>query len=220
MTDRVHLLISDRDFITSRDTLIQESEYFRALLSDKYESKDSCGKYFVDGDPDLFQDILRYLRRGIYPLYWTRSEGHNYARYLALSEEAKYFQIDRLAQWLDDEKYLLAVTVKMSATVFKGLEAIKDGLKDTVDKMDTNTEYVSYTHIDKIYICPRGIGLHRGDPSRCGRQCANAQGESYTFEDEVTLVVCKLDKKLCIDRKICKDSYEDTTKKCYIDTNL
>lgn len=209
MSDRIHLLVGERDFITSRDTLTQESEYFRALLSDKYESKDSAGKYFVDADPNLFQDILRYLRRGIYPLCWNRAEGHNYARYLALHEEAKYFQINRLSQWLADEKYFLAVTTKTSVIEYKGIDEINYGLGNTKGEVDSITQYVSFTYTDKIYICPRGLSSHRGNPGRCGRQCANAQGgESDTYEDEVNLKVFKIDKNFSIDRRICKNSYE------------
>lgn len=210
MSDRIHLLVGGRDFIAGKDTLTQESEYFRALLSEKFQSKDSAGRYFVDADPDLFQDILRYLRRGFYPLYWNRAEGHNYVRYLALREEVRYFQIDRLLKWLEDKKYLLAVTTKSSVTEYKDIDEMKYGIGNAEDKVDSITQYVSFSHTDKIYICPRGISLHRGEPRRCGRQCDNARGESDTYEDEVKLIIYKIDKKFCVNESMCKDKYEDS----------
>ena len=39
--------------------------------------------------------------------------------------------------------------------------------------------------INKIYVCPRGITVHRGWPAACGRQCHNARdGGEYQYDEE------------------------------------
>jgi BTB/POZ domain-containing protein KCTD9 len=64
------------------------------------------GSYFVDADPQLFDHILRYLRRGVLPIFYDNIRGHDHGLYRALLEEARYFQIDRLENWLSDKSYI------------------------------------------------------------------------------------------------------------------
>jgi hypothetical protein len=35
------------------------------------------GSYFIDGDVALFEPILRYLRRGVLPLFYDNAKGHD-----------------------------------------------------------------------------------------------------------------------------------------------
>ena len=210
MTSRICLLVGGRDFVASEDTLVQGSSYFRALLSDKYESKDADGRFYVDADPDLFQDVLRYLRRGIYPLYWDKSKGHDYAKYLALQAESSYFQIEKLSLWLQEEKYLSAVTISTSVTAYEGPDNSPDMLNAFKKAADETIEYITHTQTVKKYICPRGIPGHRGEPRRCGRQCHNAQGDEIIYEDEVMLTVLTIMKKICFDRSICTDLFNNS----------
>jgi hypothetical protein len=38
--------------------------------------------------------------------------------------------------------------------------------------------------VNKIYACPRGIIVHRGDRDRCGAACRRAQGDADDMYEE------------------------------------
>jgi len=92
----VTLLVGERLFITARQILERESCFFASLLSGRWNSALlPDGSYFVDADPGLFKHILRYLRRGLFPIFRDIQKGHDHLLYLALLEEARYFQVTR-----------------------------------------------------------------------------------------------------------------------------
>lgn len=104
------------------------------------------GPYVIDADANLFEHVLRYLRRGVFPLFYEESKGHNFGLYLALLKEARYFKIKRLEQWLDKKRYLDTVKTEYSATELEGVKnlgrsqkrtkkwsAVLDGLHRTCD---------------------------------------------------------------------------------------
>ncbi|KAL2358650.1 BTB/POZ protein, partial [Cryomyces antarcticus] len=105
----VTVQVGERRFYTHRDTLTTESPFFSALLSERWNSAEPDGSYFVDADPGLFEHILRYLRRSVYPIFYSTSNGHDHALYHALYKEAEYFQIDHLAEYLSSQIYRNAV---------------------------------------------------------------------------------------------------------------
>ncbi|KAG6235900.1 hypothetical protein E4U24_008034 [Claviceps purpurea] len=109
---RIKLLVGERTFITTRDTLIRESPFFRRNFSGPWAEPPQDGIYFVDADPALFEHILRYLRQSVFPLFYRQSIGHNLGLYAALRKEAEFFQIQRLQTWLSEGRYLDAVHEK------------------------------------------------------------------------------------------------------------
>ncbi|KAG6159868.1 hypothetical protein E4U51_007610 [Claviceps purpurea] len=109
---RIKLLVGERTFITTRDTLIRESPFFRRNFSGPWAEPPQDGIYFVDADPALFEHILRYLRQSVFPLFYRQSIGHNLGLYAALCKEAEFFQIQRLHIWLSEGRYLDAVHEK------------------------------------------------------------------------------------------------------------
>jgi hypothetical protein len=97
MKSRVKLQVSERQFVTTKKTLISESSYFLALISGRWSNQDNKGCYFIDSDPELFAEVLRYLRSGNFPLYYDpNKQKYNYAKYAALLGEAQYFGITKL----------------------------------------------------------------------------------------------------------------------------
>ncbi|KAG6129674.1 hypothetical protein E4U38_004968 [Claviceps purpurea] len=109
---RIKLLVGERTFITTRDTLIRESQFFSRHFSGPWAEPPQDGIYFVDADPALFEHILRYLRQSVFPLFYRQSIGHNLGLYAALRKEAEFFQIQRLHIWLSEGRYLDAVHEK------------------------------------------------------------------------------------------------------------
>ncbi|KAI0156805.1 hypothetical protein GGR57DRAFT_501192 [Xylariaceae sp. FL1272] len=113
MQDKIKLQVGERQFITTKYTLVGESTYFAAMLSGRWNDADKDGVYFIDSDPDLFVEVLRYLRSGNYPLFFdTASQTYDYAKYTSLLGEAQYFGVKKLETWIKDQKYANAVTVR------------------------------------------------------------------------------------------------------------
>ncbi|KAK0644652.1 hypothetical protein B0T16DRAFT_392964 [Cercophora newfieldiana] len=125
-TSTIHLNVSGTPFTTTIGTLTSRSHFFAALFSGRWPiplapcpssssdpdpDSDSDSALFIDSDPTLFTHLLRYLRRGVFPLSYshTRPGGHDLALYAALLPESEYFQCDALTLWLQDELYLKAV---------------------------------------------------------------------------------------------------------------
>lgn len=81
MSAPIRLQVGERHFTTTRDTLTAESRYFASLLSGRWDNALEDGSYFIDADPMLFDHILRYLRRGIFPLFVDMAKGHDYHLY-------------------------------------------------------------------------------------------------------------------------------------------
>lgn len=49
-------------------------------------------------------------------------------------------------------------------------------------------EFLPKWSIKKIYLCPRGIFLHRGDPDSCGWRCIEIRDrDGVEWEDEIVL---------------------------------
>jgi BTB/POZ domain-containing protein KCTD9 len=198
--DIVTLQVGDRRFTTTKETLTDQCGFFSSLLSGRWNDVQPDGSYFIDADGDLFEHILRYLRRGVLPVFYDNSKGHDHALYLALLEEARYFQIPRLEEWLEDKTYLQAI--KIMHTVVDAGDA--ESLGPEPVRTDMTLEYHPTRTTKKVYVCPRGILVHRGDSSRCGRQCMNAKGDSDDqYEDEQVLEVVVIRKQIVFDRQIC-----------------
>ncbi|OQN95576.1 hypothetical protein B0A48_18540 [Cryoendolithus antarcticus] len=62
------------------------------------------GLLFFDADPILFEHVLNFLRRPFPPIFWTRTNGFDLALYVRLLNEAEYFQLDALADWIREKK--------------------------------------------------------------------------------------------------------------------
>ena len=82
------------------------------------------GCYFIDADGDVFQHVLRHLRHGVMPIFYDDATGHDHALYLAVLEQARYFAVEPLRQWLEGRTYLHAVTVAYSARLLEGVEDV------------------------------------------------------------------------------------------------
>lgn len=112
----VTIKTSQRTFVTDPEGWLGQSLYFKSLFSEKWDSKQVDGSYFVECDANIFEHILRYLRTGVLPVFYDRLAGHDFPLYQALLEESRYFLIDRLQKWLCERKYLDAVKIHYIAT--------------------------------------------------------------------------------------------------------
>ncbi|PYI01540.1 hypothetical protein BO78DRAFT_269787, partial [Aspergillus sclerotiicarbonarius CBS 121057] len=175
-----------------------ESSFFTSLLSSRWANNAlPDGSYFIDADPTLFEHILRYLRRGVYPLFYSPDKGHDYALYSALLEETRYFGIPDLEAWLEEKRYLNAVQI------VTWVDTINDDDTTSLQTTRPVNEWVElYPEWDVrgVYVCPRRIAVHRGKPWACGRQCDKERdGEEYKYEDEPVVKLFVVHKSVVFD---------------------
>ncbi|KAJ9662492.1 hypothetical protein H2198_001381 [Neophaeococcomyces mojaviensis] len=198
-SDPITLQVGEQRFTTFRSTLTGESPYFTSFFSDEWHRQQADGSYFVDADGDLFRYILRYLRSGTLPIFYTNSGGHDYSMYHSLLGEAQYFQITRLIDWLKNKEYEKVVRVKFSARELEGADKISYS-----GASDVQIQHHSAWRTRKIYLCPRRIEVHKGNPMACGRACRNAQGDrDGEFEEEEVLRTLEVSRRTVFDHNAC-----------------
>lgn len=193
---RVKLQVGERRFTTMRQTLVAESSFFASLLSDRRNHVTEDCSYFVDADPTLFEHILRYLRRSVFPIFYDASRGHNYGLYIALLGEARFFGIPRLQHWLEQQEYTRAVHVKRKLSMVTG--DVTNSFPDHVltSESDTTMKFHPVYVTKSVYVCPRGILVHGGEPAACGKQCKEARGdEPLKYKDVTTLRIMMVKEK-------------------------
>ncbi|KAI9819402.1 MAG: hypothetical protein M1826_001151 [Phylliscum demangeonii] len=196
---QIVLQVGERRFVTTRGTLTGGSGYFEGLLSGCWGDEQPDGSYFIDADPVLFDHILRYLRRGVLPVFYDRSKGFDHALYTLLLEEAKYFQIPRLEKWIADKMYIQVVKVSYTAEELAGAMSHSVTLP-----ADVEVEYHPAWKNTKVYICPRGIPVHRGRPEACGKLCKTVQGDaSVEYEEVLELQMMVVRRCTIVDRDSC-----------------
>lgn len=196
---KIQMQVGERRFTTTLHTLIEQSAYFRTLFSARTGNMPAELRFFIDLDGDVFAHVLRYLRSGIFPVFYDKSKGHDYSLYAMLLGQARYLQIPRLEQWLTEKTYLQAITAtsSVSETEFTGSFTEKAG-------MDSDVKFQSYVRMREADECPRGIPEHMRDPDKCGRKCnkARANGVDMT-KDEPYVVVSITRTKVEFDQELC-----------------
>ncbi|KAL1961098.1 hypothetical protein VTO42DRAFT_3043 [Malbranchea cinnamomea] len=166
----VKLQVGERHFHTTVGALTCRSDYFKALFSGRFAiRKQNGGSIFIDANPTLFEYILDYLRRGVFPFAFSKEQGHDYVLYERLLEEAKYFQCRSLIIWLEDKCYHQCFMWSIRSHELRG-EPCHWWRSDSEDRQVIPCT----TEKRKIYLCPRGIECHRGDKNACGYRCRNA----------------------------------------------
>lgn len=122
-------------FLTMTVTLTQGSAYFAKVLSAEWINNmpHINGEIFIDADPRLFRYILNFLRRCTPPIFWNRSEGFDHPLYAALLEEARYFGISNLEEWIVTKKYMDSVSVKQSIEIVDLKNCLRTGLRQHPD---------------------------------------------------------------------------------------
>lgn len=168
----IYLSVRGQTFVTVAETL-QESEYLQRLTSQSIDKR--C---FVDADPELFKHILRYLRDGQYPLFYETNSGFDYGKYHDLLLESKQLKIQKLVDWIEQEKF--KEVVKVSFQTYKMMDVV-DSFYMNEYMQELNQKYIQepcsvqlVASTKRRYVCPREIPVHR-ELSDCGRKCLKAR---------------------------------------------
>ncbi len=154
-TEQVVLNVGGQRFTTTIGTLVDRSDFFAALFSGRWTiPRQTDGSIFVDADPGVFAHVLRYLRRGVFPLAFDeKTGGHDEKLYVDLLPEARYFQIPMLETWLEDELYLKCVE---HISIWKRLS--DTGLGTESWKSDPGAQLVKRTvELRHSWMCPEEL---------------------------------------------------------------
>lgn len=119
----IKVTVGGKDFHTGVGTLTAESGYFQGLLSGRWDVlqlsvSGECRTCFLDANPDLFSDVLEYMRIGHMPLLWNRNEGFDVVLYSRLLGLAHFLIIPTMIEWIENPCYesVIVVTVTASST--------------------------------------------------------------------------------------------------------
>ncbi|CAD6448865.1 eefd5568-33e1-42f4-a812-8000b83adf08-CDS [Sclerotinia trifoliorum] len=198
--DRITLHVGTQSFITTAGTLTSKSDFFRRFLSPTWNTPEKDGSYFLDADPILFGHILQYLRRNKPPILHDDLKGHDKAMYVTLRQEAYYFGLKSLTEWLKEKKYLQVVQTKYT------VHEIDNGVSGRIPA-GAKYEFYPKWSMEKVYLCPRGNDNHNGHPSACDRNCTALRdvigqqwGERHIFGGVILTYETTFNEDLCVDR--------------------
>ena len=215
-TDRIILRLNEKLFYTTKDTLIRESGYFSALFSGRWPDSSADGVLTLDADADIFKHTMRFFRSGVLPVFYDGLKGFDHQLYSLLLEQAEFFVVDRLRDWILEKRYAQAVktvrSVKLSeSTRWVDIDSGKAdrGLHKFVnreDTADTKVEHFVFSTNRKFRACQESwCDPHEYGESYCTEICSKIpqDGHDYVERDVVNLVeICT---KTVFDHQICRE---------------
>ena len=201
----ITLQIGERSFKTTLSTLTAGSSYFASSFSGRRPCSLPDGSLFVDADPDAFAHVLRYLRTGAMPLFWSQAAGFDLGLYSSVLASADYFGVDKLSAWIQGKRFFEAVQFEHKIDC-REVYSVSSLRETEVFKGDTERSYEAHWGVEKEYICPTDIEEHRGMREKCGKQCAKAQeGRDVEYEEEHVIVgLAVVTKKTSLMLNVCK----------------
>lgn len=161
------------------------------------------GVYIMEGNADMFTYLYDYMVYDNFPLFYEYHKGFDYAKYARLLAEAQYWQVDGVTAWINEKKFETAVEIKVTSID-------SDGMVDRTLSAGVFHEFHPRVDIDKVYICPRRIPVHRGDKGRCSIACMNARGDDDDrYEEYEKLKTMRIEKKVIVHNEILKENRND-----------
>ncbi len=165
LDSRVVLRVGEKQFFTTRATLA-ESHLLAALLSTEATQG---GEYFLDADPGLFSQVLRFLRTRRFPLFYDQATGYDTAKYLELLVAAQFYQIPTLEMWLTEKRYLGTMNIKSEYKKYRlfGTDQITR-MQELCWGRDEQGRILSISETrGKAHACPQKLWRHDGDQGKC-----------------------------------------------------
>lgn len=157
-TDSITLDVSGFRYRT-RKSVLYESPYFKNFFARWENCADiqPDGSLYIDANPLTFQHLLDFMRRpSVFPLFWTKESGFNYALYTSLGEEADFVQLKSLRDWIREGGYTKAITIETKT-------------RPTIAGSETGEATVNYFVIPRggnYFTCPDGT-YGTAEPLRC-----------------------------------------------------
>lgn len=185
-SERIQLQIGEKIFTTTKATVAPSN-----LLATLVNLPPPHGApYFIDADPALFEYILRYLRTGMFPLFYDSDNGHDHCLYFTILTQARFYQIEKLEAWIGNKLYLEAVTSRTSAgsITLCGEDQIQH-LDDLTHLKHETLKIVNVKQSNaKCFRCPTRNWKHDGHRQNCVRDGCLSRYASSTAEVEMRVL--------------------------------
>lgn len=209
---KVEITVGSSIFTVNAGLLMKHSLYFNNLLSERWIhgvkiNNDTAYVTLDDMEEDLCLHILTYIRDGIYPLLYSPAVGHDVPGYIHLLQHAQYLGVTGLIAWIKQQKYYEAITHRYRR-VCHYEDADTSTAFDHNANSDRTLEFHTIPYNKKVYVCPRGIVVHYGQPQRCGQACDRQKainGGDTEFEDELVMDVIVVSKETHFDLDKCME---------------
>lgn len=216
-SDRIILRVDEKLFYTTKDTLAQESGYFSALFSGRWPDSSVNGVLTIDMDGDVFKHIMCFFRSGVLPVFYDETKGFDHHLYSLLLQQAHFFDIDRLRDWILEKRYVQAVKIVRSIKQSESTRWMDSDrgtserghhkFSDREDTADTKVEHFVYSTNRKFRSCEEEEYCERWTegPSYCTEICRQLpqDGHDYVERDVVNLVEIRT--KTVFDHQICRE---------------
>lgn len=191
-SERITLLVGETTFHTTLTTILPSAVLTRLTTL----HSPAKGPYFIDADPELFVHVLRYLRTGMFPLFYSPDTGHDEPRYAALLNQARFYEIPKLEDWLTSKTYQECAqrrTWARSMTLCG--EAQIEHLEELTHlKNETLTILKVKQSQQKCFRCPTSNWKHDGRKTICIRAgCVPKDKAPWASLYEVDMRVLKID---------------------------
>lgn len=164
--DVVTLQVGERRFTTTISTLTASSAYFASKFSGRWTiTASDDGSFFIDANPSIFEFLLDYMRNGMKPLYWSKTHGFHHAKYFDLLQQAQFFGVQGLAEWISSKGYEQMIQVTESVRI----NDVTNGTTSFPVNGGVDTEHriieiaQKYTKCGKYNDCPRVCPTHGSD---------------------------------------------------------
>lgn len=109
--------------------------------------------------------------------------------------------MDVLHDWIKEKRYLRAINVRVDKPKVEGL----DDRNAYVARSSINDERHVVLRTRSTYICPRGLGVHQGNPDACGHRCRKVQGDDEPeYIDETYIEVVTIRTEVVFDDSVCQ----------------
>lgn len=205
----VTLRLDEKLFYTTKNTLVQESGYFAALLSGRWKDTTKDGVLTVDADADIFKHTLRFLRSNVLPVFYDGLKGFDHQLYSLLLQQAEYFIIDRLREWILEERYVQAVKIVRSVKVRenRGFDGKNSEFRNCEYTGDTKLEKFAYTTTRKFRGCPEVFECDRyGNPNSFSywyEICSKIPEDGHDYVEHEVVNLVEISTKTVFDHGIC-----------------
>ncbi|UNI14659.1 hypothetical protein JDV02_001264 [Purpureocillium takamizusanense] len=177
--DRVVVRVGEKQFFTTKTTLAP-ARFFATLwaLAEPAATTadgggEECECYFVDGDAGLFEHVLCFLRTRRFPLFYSRQQGFDQGLYLALLQQARFYQVQALEAWIAEKRCLDAVWISsraVSDTLYGDRQFLHMQEKLWASAEEAQVLSLKETgSASKQWRCPGNVWKHDGNRLACHR---------------------------------------------------
>lgn len=213
-SDRIILRVDEKLFYTTKDTLAQESGYFSSLFSGRWPNSSENGVLTLDVDGDVFKHTMCFLRSGVLPVFYDASKGFDHRLYSLLLEQADFFRIDRLSDWILEKRYVQAVKIVRSIKQSEKTRWVESDnterrpheFRDREDTADTKVEHFVYSTKRKFRSCKEEYCSQWDDcECYCTEICKNLPQDGHDYLERDVMNLVEIRTKTVFDHQICRD---------------